>query len=940
MWRATSIKQATKYVGRHVTYCNTARTKTTRVMGIRREDYGSQWERRAPLTPLHVKELVESGVKVLVQPSNRRAYTMQDYQEAGAVIQEDMSEASLILGVKQVPIPHLMPNKTYCIFSHTIKAQKENMPLLDAIIEKNIRLIDYEKIVDESGKRVVAFGKFAGIAGMINILHGIGLRLLALGHHSPFIHIAAAHNYRNSGMATQAVRDAGYEIALGLMPKSIGPLTFVFMGSGNVCQGAEEVIRHLPVTYVEPKDLRKVAEQGDTRKVYATTVHRKDHIVRRGGGPFVREEYDAHPELYRSVFSEKIAPWSSCIVNGIFWNTNHPRFLANMDTKMLLSGDTVAKMPEMPGCPNLPHRLIAICDITADPGGSIEFITDCSSIESPFCLYDADHKHEIFKSLRFSGDGVLTCSIDNMPTQLPREATDFFGGQFHSFIPELLTSDASVPFEISNFSKTIGDAVIASNGKLTSKYEYISSLRDKTMEIPVSVSAAKHKVLLLGSGNMALSTCDYLMKDGSVAVTVASADKEEAEVLADRWENTSPVYHNVETHEDQLDKLIKEHDLVMSLLPLRFHPAVAKKCVQHKVNMVTTSYVSPQMRALQQAAVDANICLVNEVGLDPGIDHMLAMESFSQIKEEGGKVTSFESWCGGLPAPEFSDNPLRYKFNWSPAAALGSLVRDAKYLMDGEEVYIPPGMLMDAKNVKNMKFLPGFNLEGYPNRDSTSYVFSYGIPTAHTVIRGTLRYKGFCNAATGFVQAGLVDERQHPMLNEGGPDVTWHELMCSVVGQSKKTPSSTLESILLERLGNDQDKLDAIIDLDLLSDQVAPKKGSLLDTLSAHLQARLTYENNERDLVILRHTIGFEESNGRKGTEEINLTVYGKSYGGLSSMAKCVGYPAAIATKMILEGELVNKGVVIPLSKDVYHPILNRLKAEGIRATSKTKYHN
>ena len=158
---------------------------------------------------------MKNGIKVIVQPSNRRAYPMQSYLNSGAVVQEDISEASIIFGVKQVPIDQLIPDKTYCLFSHTIKAQESNMPLLDAILEKRIRLIDYEKLTDEAGNRVVAFGKMAGIAGTVNIMHGMGLRLLALGHHTPFMHIGPAHNYRNSSMARQAVRDAGYEIALG-----------------------------------------------------------------------------------------------------------------------------------------------------------------------------------------------------------------------------------------------------------------------------------------------------------------------------------------------------------------------------------------------------------------------------------------------------------------------------------------------------------------------------------------------------------------------------------------------------------------------------------------------------------------------------------------------------------------------------------------------------
>jgi len=156
------------------------------VIAIRREDQ-SVWERRAPLAPANVHRLVRLGVKVIVQPSNRRAYPVQAYQTAGALLQEDISSASVIFGVKQVPEDQLIPNKTYCFFSHTIKAQESNMPLLDAILEKNIRLLDYEKLTDADGQRVVAFGKYAGVAGMVNILHGLGLRLLALGHHTPFM---------------------------------------------------------------------------------------------------------------------------------------------------------------------------------------------------------------------------------------------------------------------------------------------------------------------------------------------------------------------------------------------------------------------------------------------------------------------------------------------------------------------------------------------------------------------------------------------------------------------------------------------------------------------------------------------------------------------------------------------------------------------------------
>ncbi|XP_033106546.1 alpha-aminoadipic semialdehyde synthase, mitochondrial-like isoform X4 [Anneissia japonica] len=938
MWRikpnlvACHKRSLQQVVSRHMS----ASTEGQKVMGIRREDYGSQWERRAPLSPAHVKTLIESGVKVLVQDSNRRAYPIQDYENAGAHIQEDLSEASFILGVKQVPIPRLIANKTFCFFSHTIKAQLENMPLLDAILEKNIRLIDYEKIVDDSGKRLVAFGKFAGLAGMINILHGMGLRLLALGHHTPFLHIAAAHNYRDSSMARQAVREAGYEIALGRLPKSIGPMTFVFMGSGNVSQGAQEIISELPVEYVKPSDLKEVAENGDHRKAYATVVRRKDHLVHKDGGKFNLEEYSHHPERFRSVFSEMIAPYSSCIINGIFWDVNHPRFLSNMDTKTLLSPEMSPKTDESPGCPRLPHRLLAICDITADPGGAIEFVSECTSIEAPFTLYDADHRHQHFKSLRFSGDGVLVCSIDNMPTQLPREATDFFGDLLLPWVPEMLKSDATIPLEKQQLSRVVYDAVIASNGSLAPKYHYITDLRKKTdPSLAVINGAEKQRVLLLGSGYVSSPVVEYLTRDGGIEVTIASSIKEEAENIASKYDNTEAVYLNVKTHEAHLHQLVKKHDIVISLLPIPFHPMVAEICLQQRKNLVTASYTSPAMKALHKDAVDAGVTFLNECGLDPGIDHMLSMECFDYIHDKGGKVTSFESYAGGLPAPEHSENPLRYKFSWSPFGVLSGLGLDAKYLSDKKEVYIPPGYLMES--CKDMSFLPGFNLQGYPNRDSTQYIFTYGVQTVDSFIRGSLRYKGYCHAANGLLKLGLVDGSPHPALHEEAPAITWRELMSNHLGHDSGTSASTLKEIVCEKLG-DEDAAQVVEDLGLLADSPAERNGTLLQSLSNHLSKRLAYKEGERDLVIMRNQAGVEWSNGNCETHEISLVVYGEP-DGFSAMAKTVGYPAAIGAKMILEGEIVEKGVMIPLGKNIYKPILNRLKAEDIRATTNIKYH-
>uniref|UniRef100_A0A6A7FUG5 Alpha-aminoadipic semialdehyde synthase n=1 Tax=Hirondellea gigas TaxID=1518452 RepID=A0A6A7FUG5_9CRUS len=902
-----------------------------RVMAIRREDQ-SVWERRAPLGPKQVRYLVNKGVKVLVQPSNRRAYPVQLYQKAGARIQEDINEAPVIMGVKQVPIDKLIPNKTYCFFSHTIKAQEANMPLLDALLEKNVRLMDYERMVDDEGNRLVAFGKFAGLAGMINILHGIGIRLLALGHHTPFMHIGPAHNYRNTEMARQVIRDAGYEIALNMMPRSIGPLTFVFTGTGNVSQGAQDIFQDLPHEYVSIKALKKVAEKGMTNKLYACEVSREDHLVNRETGRFDAPEYEEHPERYISTFSRNVAPYASVIINGIYWAVNSPRLLTIPDAKFLLQPVYTPWLPSSEGAPPLPHRMLGICDISADPGGSIEFMAECTTIDHPFCLYDANQNKE---HNSFKGPGVLVCSIDNMPTQLPRQSTDFFGDLLIPHMEDILQSDASKPFEDHSFSPGVKSAFITSNGKLTPGYEYITTMREARRERSVGTTdmmTKERKVLVLGAGYVAEPVVEYLVRNSNTGVILASALKEEADVLAQKYSSVDPVRLDITEKPETLDELVQSCDIVVSLLPYALHPTVAKACIKNKTNMVTASYCTPEMQELHEAAKEAGITVVNEVGLDPGIDHLLALQCFEEVHRAGGKVESFVSFCGGLPAPEHSDNPLRYKFSWSPRAVLLNTLASARYIKNNEIIDIAPGgALLD--NVQSYDFLPGLALEGFPNRDSSIYREMYDIKDAHTVLRGTLRYRGYTSLVKGLVKIGLIDPNPHPMLHPGGPDVTWRELVGSLLGNMESNMFyDNLKASLTERIGGQREILKGIEALGLMDEEIVTKCDTPLDTLSYYLSKKLAFKPGERDLVVLRHDIGILWPNGTREMRGINLVCYGES-NGYSAMAKTVGYPCAVATDMVLSGEIQQRGMVLPFTSDIFRPMLSRLAVEGITAT-------
>lgn len=908
-----------------------------KVIAIRREDQ-SVWERRAALAPSNVRRLVRSGVKVIIQPSNRRAYPVQSYLKAGAVLQEDISSASVIFGVKQVPVDQLIPNKTYCFFSHTIKAQESNMPLLDAILEKNIRLLDYEKLTDANGQRIVAFGKYAGVAGMVNILHGLGLRLLALGHHTPFMHIGPAHNYRDSAMARQSIRDAGYEIALGALPKSIGPLTVVFTGSGNVSQGAQEVFQELPHEYVTPSALRKVAEHGDTNKIYACQVRRRHHLERKEDGVFDPEEYDQHPERYISTFSKKIAPYASIIINGIYWAVDSPKLLTIPDAKYLLRPANTPWLPISVGAPALPHRMLAICDISADPGGSIEFMNECTTIDTPFCLYDADRNKD---TKSFKGPGVLVCSIDNMPTQLPREATDFFGDLLFPHLLDIMQSDAKKSLDEHNFTPAVQGAIIASNGKLTPNFEYIQDLRQLNLKSRHKAcidngSEQLKKVVVLGAGYVSAPVVEYLHRDQNVGIVVCSQLKDEADALANKYPGVEPIFLNVLERPDTLLDVVRSADVVVSLLPYSLHHVIAKTCIETKTHLVTASYMNDDVKALHNEAEAAGVTILNEVGLDPGIDHLLALECFEGVRQGGGKIESFVSWCGGLPAPECSDNPLRYKFSWSPRGVLLNTLSSAKYFHEGQIVEITGGGdLMSA--VQDLDFLPGFALEGFPNRDSTNYRELYGIQNAETILRGTLRFKGFTETIQALQFLGLIDPNPNPILHPNGPEITWRSLICNFLGLPNESIFyENLKRKLVERV-NSEERVRAIEELGLLEEDLVLKLNTPLDTLSHYLSKKLRFGHNERDLVILRHDIGIRWPDGKRELRGVNMVIYGDPKGH-SAMARTVGFPAAIAVKMILDGEIQQRGNVLPFTPDIYRPLLNRLRAEGLESFETSKW--
>ncbi|KAF3902766.1 hypothetical protein AA313_de0204039 [Arthrobotrys entomopaga] len=443
---------------------------------------------------------------------------------------------------------------------------------------------------------------------------------------------------------------------------------------------------------------------------------------------------------------------------------------------------------------------------------------------------------------------------------------------------------------------------------------------------------SSHKVLLLGSGFVARPTLDVLC-DSGVSVTVACRNVETAKSLSAGVKNATPISLNV-TNDEALDAEVAKHDLVISLIPYTFHATVIKSAIRNKKNVVTTSYVSPAMMELDQQCKDAGITVMNEIGLDPGIDHLYAVKTIEEVHKEGGKILSFLSYCGGLPAPENSGNPLGYKFSWSPRGVLLALRNAARFYKGGEIVDVAGPDLMAT--AKPYHIYPGFALVAYPNRDSTPYKERYNIPEAQTIIRGTLRYVGFPEFVKVLVDIGFLKDEEQSYCKEATP---WKEVTQQVVGAASSEEKDLIDTITAKATFKDDEERDRIIGgmrwLGIFSSEPTIPRGNPLDTLCATLEKKMQFSEGERDLVILQHKFEVELKDGTKQTRLSTLCEYGSTEpGGYSAMAKLVGIPCAVAVQQVLNGTLSEKGVIAPMNSRINDPLIEELKTKyGIACT-------
>lgn len=428
-------------------------------------------------------------------------------------------------------------------------------------------------------------------------------------------------------------------------------------------------------------------------------------------------------------------------------------------------------------------------------------------------------------------------------------------------------------------------------------------------------------VLVLGAGLVSRPLVRDLLDSPGVRLTVGDLDGAKATAVLGGDERGRAVALSSDD-DAELARHVGDADLVVSLLPFALHVKVAKVAIAHRVSLITTSYVSPEMRALDRAAREAGVLVLNEMGLDPGLDHMSAMRVLRGIREAGCHLVSFRSCCGGLPAPEANTTPWGYKFSWSPRGVLAAGRNAARWLEDGRIVDVPGAELFTHVAPYDVPEIG--RLEVYPNRNALDYIALYGIDGVQTMFRGTLRYPGWCETLDAVARLGLLDDTARGWR----AGTTYREFM-----EAFATPGSepVVERVAARAgLAADGDVMRRLVWAGLFSDlplggtSVAP-----IDALARLLASSMAYAEGERDMIVLRHEFGFTDATGRAGRRTSTLVAFGDLEGD-SAMARTVSLPAAAAARLILDGRITATGVRIPVDPEVFDPVLDALEPRGI----------
>ncbi|AND63996.1 saccharopine dehydrogenase [Flavobacterium covae] len=434
-------------------------------------------------------------------------------------------------------------------------------------------------------------------------------------------------------------------------------------------------------------------------------------------------------------------------------------------------------------------------------------------------------------------------------------------------------------------------------------------------------------ILIIGAGRSASSLIKYLLEKSesqNLHLTIGDLSLELAQRKTLGHKNATPIALDIhDTNQRQTE--IKKADIVISMLPAHMHIEVAKDCIIYKKHMVTASYISDAMQALDEQAKENGLVFMNEVGLDPGIDHMSAMKVLDEIRDQGGKTILFESFCGGLVAPESDDNLWNYKFTWAPRnVVLAGQGGAAKFIQEGTYKYIPYNKLF-----RRTEFLEidGFGrFEGYANRDSLKYKSIYNLDDALTLYRGTIRRVGYSKAWDMFVQLGMTDDSY---VIDDSEKMSYRDFVNLFLPYHA---SDSVEIKLRHQLKIDQDDVmwDKLVELDLFNSQktLGIKNATPAQALEKILTDSWTLQSNDKDMIVMYHKFGYE-LNGQLKQIDATMVCIGddQTY---TAMAKTVGLPVAMATLQILNGNITTPGVQLPIKKEVYIPILKELEEYGV----------
>lgn len=436
------------------------------------------------------------------------------------------------------------------------------------------------------------------------------------------------------------------------------------------------------------------------------------------------------------------------------------------------------------------------------------------------------------------------------------------------------------------------------------------------------------RVLVLGTGYVVKPLVDYFIDKCKYEVLVASRDNNHSGLIIAGRTLGKRVLWNATPPYTELDEMVKNVDLVVSMIPPSMHVTVAKACLKHKINMVTTSYISPEMKALDKEAKEKGIIILNEIGEDPGIDHMGAMTMINQVKKEGGQIKSFKSYGSGIPSFEHNNNPYGYKFSWSPRGLLTAAQTPAVYIEQGKEISISGENLFDNSWLVDIDDLGTF--ETYPNRNSTNYINDYQLEGISDFYRGLLRHPGYCNSIQSFKDLNLLNDKNPQQFN----GATYKQFTQSLVGVSENTDVRVAVSDKL-KMKPSSDIIKQLHWLGLFDDEKIPMiKGSNADVLLHLMEKKMSYKDYEKDMIIV-HNEAIVEFENRIEKRTATMKVEGRPFGH-SAMSRAVGLPAAIASRLILEGTIRSKGVLKPITEEIYKPVLAELAENGYKFESKS----